>query len=278
MTQFMNKLYFFILTVFLVACSSTEKVVQENVKLERKKTNDLIAVLDSISSIRPNFFYAKMSTSFQDTNSNLKFKTSLRMVKDSAMNLLFTYAKIPVANAIISTDSLTIVNKKNKCFINEDLGYIKETFGIDFVYQNLEELFLGLPIDFSLDQKYFQIHESNFYVISSHRKHKIKRTEKKDKKDKDKDDKDDILIKYLIDANGKELNGLRISSPSDSTEIYVDYLSKQIEKNIQVPKDVKIKVTTPRNVINVDLQYDKVEIDEPQPLILVIPEGYEQCK
>lgn len=175
----MNKLYFFILTILLVACSSTEKVIQETVKLERRKTNDLIANLDSLSAIRPNFFYAKISTDFQDTNSNLKFKTSLRMVKDSAMNLLFTYAKIPVANAIISTDSITIVNKKNKCFIHEDLGYIKETFGLDFVYQNLEELFLGLPIDFSLDQKYFQIHESNFYVISSHRKHKIKRTEKK---------------------------------------------------------------------------------------------------
>ena len=265
-----NKVISILSIILLVGCSTTGKVIDSELKLERKKTNDLVLNLDSLSQKKPSFFYAKMSTQFRDTNSSLKFKTSLRMVKDSAVNLLFTYAKIPVANSIISSDSLIIVNKKNKCFIHEDLGYIKETFGIDFVYQNLEELFLGLPIDFSLEQKYFQIHGSQNYVVSTHRKHKIKRNEKKVK--------EDIAVKYILDSTAKTLVGIKISSPSDSTEIDVTYLTRQIEKNYPLPKDVSIKIITPRNKIEVDLEYDKVAIDEPQPLILVIPEGYEQCQ
>jgi hypothetical protein len=27
-----------------------------------------------------------------------------------------------------------------------------------------------------------------------------------------------------------------------------------------------------------ELRYDKIEINQPQPLFLVIPEGYEECK
>ncbi len=265
-----NKVISILSIILLVGCSTTGKVIDSELKLERKKTNDLVLSLDTLSQKKPSFFYAKMSTQFRDTNSSLKFKTSLRMVKDSAVNLLFTYAKIPVANSIISSDSLIIVNKKNKCFIHEDLGYIKETFGIDFVYQNLEELFLGLPIDFSFEQKYFQIHDSQNYVVSTHRKHKIKRNEKKVK--------EDIAVKYILDSSAKTLVGIKISSPSDSTEIEVGYLTRQIEKNYSLPKDVNIKITTPRNKIEVELEYDKVAIDEPQPLILVIPEGYEQCQ
>ena len=170
--------------IFLVqGCAASRVIIDEDVKLERKKTNELVFFLDSISEKKPSFLYSKIATEYSDTNQNVRFKTSLRMVKDSAINLLFTYAKFPVANAIISTDSLTIVNKRVKCFIHQDLSYIKASFGVDFVYPNLEEVFLGLPLDFDIEQKYFQIHQPNYYVISSHRKNKMKRGEKKDKED-----------------------------------------------------------------------------------------------
>ena len=258
------------LFLFLEGCITSQNVIGENVKLEREKTNDLIFFLDSISDKKPFFFYAKIATDYSDTSKSLRFKTSLRMVKDSAMNLLFTYAKFPVANAIISKDSLTIVNKRTKCFIHQDLSYIKESFGIDFVYSNLEEVFLGLPLDFDVDQKYFQIHQSNYYVISSHRKNKIKRGEKKDK--------EDIFVKYFIDQEMSSLAGMYISSPSDSTEIFVEYKSRELVEEYLLPKEVNINVITPRNNIKIALEYDKAEVNQPQPLILVIPSGYEHCK
>jgi hypothetical protein len=258
------------LIFLLEGCASSREIIDEDVKLERKKTNDLVFFLDSISEKKPSFLYSKIGTEYSDTNQNLRFKTSLRMVKDSAINLLFTYAKFPVANAIISTDSLTIVNKRAKCFIQQDLSYIKESFGVDFVYPNLEEVFLGLPLDFDTEQKYFQIHQPNYYVISSHRKNKMKRGEKKDK--------EDLFIKYFIDKDITSLSGMYISSPSDSTEIFIEYKSRELVGEYLLPKEVNINVITPRNNIKIALDYYKAEVNEPQPLILVIPSDYEQCQ
>ena len=268
MNQFTRLVYSIFLGALLFSCA-TSKIAVEEEKLERRKTADLLHVLDSIAIRKPDFFYSKITTEYSDTNRNINLKTSLRMVKDSAINLLITYMKLPIVNSIISKDSLTIVNKKDKCFINKDLSYIKDNFGIDFNYKNLEELFLGLPLDYVSEHKYFQIHEPYNYIISSHRKHKIKRTEKKAKAD--------LVIKYFINKEMNHLKRIEISSPSDSTSINVDYNEREVIEAFTLPKVVQIKIKTPRNSITLDLTYEKSEVNQKQPLILVIPEGYEKC-
>ena len=268
MNQYIKLVYCVFLSAIFISCS-TPKAVVEEIKLERRKTADLLYILDSISIKKPDFFYSKITTEYSDTNRHVNLKTSLRMVKDSAINLLITYMKLPIVNSIISKDSLTIVNKRDKCYIKKDLSYIKDNFGIDFNYKNLEEIFLGLPLDYDSGQKYFQIHEPYNYIISSHRKHKIKRTEKKAK--------DDLVIKYFINKEMNHLKKMEISSPSDSTSINLEYNEREVIDAFTLPRVVKIIIKTPRNNITVDLTYEKSEVNQKQPLILVIPEGYEKC-
>ncbi len=268
MSPSIKLIFCFLASLFLVSCASTQMI--EEVKLERRKTNDLIHVLDSISIKKPEFFYSKITTEYSDTNRNINLKTSLRMVKDSAINLLVTYMKLPIANAIISIDSLLVVDKRNKCYISKDLSYIKENFGIDFNYKNLEELFLGLPLDYDRNQKYFQIHEPTNYIISSHRKHKIIRFEKKSK--------EDLHIKYYLNNEANHLKRTEVSSPSDSIDIFVDYRTREFIDGFNLPKEVFIQIKSPRNRILIELTYEKSEINQRQPLILVIPEGYEKCE
>ena len=104
----------FILSIFcgvmFVACGTT-KVLN---KVSRKKTNELTARLDSISKNIPNTFYTKISTEFKDTNQQLSFKTSIRLVKDSAMTALVTYLGIPVVNSLVTKDTLAFTLKKEK--------------------------------------------------------------------------------------------------------------------------------------------------------------------
>ena len=73
------------------------------------------------------------------------------------------------------------------------------------------------------------------------------------------------------------LKRMEISSPSDSTSINVDYSEREVIETFTLPKIVQIKIKTPRNNITVDLTYEKSEVNQKQPLILVIPEGYEKC-
>lgn len=262
-------------TLLLFASCAKKLTEVEKEKLPRKKAQELIEVMDSLSHRKPGFFYTKISTDFTDTNRSISFKTSIRMVKDSAINTLITYAKIPVINSIITTDTVTIVNKRDKCYIIQSLSYIKENFGIDFNYKNLEELILGMPLDYDTTQKYFQINDPYNYTISSHKKRDIKKLERQDRHEPEKED---IIIKYYLTDDAHGLKGMHIESPSDSTTIKVDYLTREMVQNYNIPKTVNIVITSPRNQMRIALDYDKAEIDQPQPLFLVIPEGYEKCE
>ena len=269
MIQYIKTTGFLLFVILFTSCAKIE-TREKFVKLERKKTGDLLDKLDSISLQKPDFFYTKISTDYSDTTKNLSFKTSIRMVKDSAINILITYAKIPIINSMITKDSLTVVNKRDKCVIKKDLTYIKETFGIDFNYKNLEEIILGLPLDYDVEQRYFQISDPYNYVVSSHRKHKIKRNER--------NAKEDIVIKYFLDSTATELTSMQVFSPSDSTEIKIEYKSRELIDSYLLPKDVYIQAFTPRNNIIIQMTYEKSEVNQRQPLIVVIPEGYEKCE
>ena len=269
--QKLTSLILFISATLLFSCS--QKTVGEiPEKIERKKTSELVSVLDSLSLQKPTTFYSKISTKYRDTTQNISFKTSVRMVKDSALSALITYASIPIYNSILTPDSLTILNKRSKCFTKTKLNYIKDNFGIAFDYKNVEELLLGMPLAYDIDQKYFQIHDQNNYIVSSHRKREIKRSDKKEKL------QDDIIIKYYLSNDLKSLNKLEIESKSDTARIQVNFISRQMVDNYNVPNEVFIKVFTPRNEIQVEMNYDKVEINVTQQLFLVIPEGYEVCE
>lgn len=263
------------LTLFLISCSKKLVIINPE-RLDRKKTPELVHTLDSLFLLRPTFFYSKISTQFQDTNQNVSFKTSIRMVKDSATNALITYAAIPIFNTMLTKDSLTILNKRSKCYSKSKLSALKDNFGYDFDYKNIEEIILGLPVAYDTNQKYFQIHDPFNYILSSHRKKEIKRNDRP--RPNRRNETNEIIIKYFLTADAKGLKKMEIESPDDSTKIFVEYISREMVDNFNIPKEVTVNVKTPRNNIFVNLTYEKIEINQPQPLFLVIPENYEICE
>lgn len=290
------------LLVFLASCAR-RPVADKPIKLEKRKTIELIHAMDSLSGVRPNSFYTKIKCHFSDTNRRVSFKTSIRAVKDSAINPIITYAGIPIVNSLIRKDSLFISNRKDKCKILTNMGYIKEAFGVDFDYRNIEELLLGLPVAYDTTQKYFQINDPYNYIISSHRKRIIRRenrdentNNRNNRHDKDKDNnrdnnnprrdrnandedngEDNVIIRYFLHPSLKSINRMVIDSPEDTTHISVDYLSRDTVDTYLLPKEVVIDIVTPRNHIVLSMDYDKTEINTPQEIYFVIPEEYGNC-
>lgn len=280
------------LALLLVLGSCARRPIAEKpIKLEKRKTSELIHVMDSLSVIRPNSFYTKIKCHFSDTNRRISFKTSIRSIKDSIINPIITYAGIPIVNSIIRRDSLFISNRKDKCAIRTNMDYIKESFGVDFDYRNIEELLLGLPVAYDTTQKYFQINDPYNYIISSHRKRVI-RKENKNKHDKDglnlhprrngnentdEEGEDNVMIRYFIHPSLKSISRLVIDSPDDTTHISVDYIDRDTVDTYLLPKEVIIDIVTARNHIVLTMDYDKTEINTPQEIYFVIPEEYGDC-
>ncbi len=302
-TQFIKFLSLIGIVCALFSCRDRELDPKPE-RVKNKKTEELVLVLDSLKELRPNHLYTKIKTTYADTNQTVSFKTSLRITKDSAVSALITKANIPVAHALVRPDSVLIGNKLQNCFIKKDLSYFKEAFGVDFSYRDIEQLILGLPIGFDTTQTYFQINDNDQYIISSKKKHQVKRVLKEDKdkdrdkeKDKERDkekererereerererhnrkDDNDIIIQYYINGNLSALNRIFIDSPQDTTSINIQYQTRDSVENYLIPHDVIIEIKTPRNNVYIELRYDKTEVNKPEEIVFVIPEDYEEC-
>lgn len=279
MIRYLTSSITLLLLVALASCA--KKMTEGPEKLPRVKEKDLLLALDSMSLVKPDFLYTKIDTRFSDKNQTVNFKTSLRLQADSALNAIITYAGIPMVTAMVTMDSVKISNKRDKCYILENLDYFKENFGIDFSFSNIEELLLALPLDYSPDEKYFQIHDPYNYIISSHRKSQLRRSERGRldvRGNGREEDQDDIIIKYYLANDLHGLKRIEIESIQDSATVKVDYKSYQENKGFVIPKVVLVDITSANNHIIIEMEYDRAEVNEPREMIIVIPESYERCK
>ena len=168
----LNKLTGCIVLVFLtVGCAkqwSDSEVKPE--KLPKLKQKEFIAILDSISRSAPTYMYTKLKVSYKGADNKGSFKTTLKSVKDSAVSAVVSFARIPVFSALIDTSTLTILNKKDKCFSVQALSEFSKTIGVDLALYNIEEVVFGHAIGYSKDNKYHMLNDSYHYILSTHRK------------------------------------------------------------------------------------------------------------
>lgn len=239
-------------------------------KLPKAKDGELMAVLDSMSRQEFDYFYLKIATKYEDTTMKISFKTSIRFIDDSLLNTMITYAKIPIMNSTISPDSVIISDKREKCYIKKSTDYIKESFGVDFNFHNVEELVMGLPLGYDSTVRYYQMPSTDGYVISSHRKKDIKKNERKGMRE--------VITTYTLSQDLKELKRVEIESPADSTTIYIDYKVHQFVEGYLLPKEVDVLVVTPSQEIIVELIYKKARVNEVETIHFVIPEKFGPCE
>ncbi|HLW30133.1 MAG TPA: DUF4292 domain-containing protein [Brumimicrobium sp.] len=271
MLRIITKLIFLsVLLTSLASCGAKRNADDEtNERLPKIKEEVLIDRLDSLSKQRPQHFYTKLSSRYTDSQYNVSFKTSIRMRTDSAFHALITFARIPIYNTMVTPDTLTIVDKRNNCYIQEGMAYLKHTFNVDFQHKNVEELILGMPIAWDDKMEYHQIKDPYNYIISSETKRNIRKLESEDQ---------EVIIRYYMSNDAKSLRKVIIDSPKDTTTISINYYDREMIENYSIPIEGDINVKTPREDIYIDFKYNKSSVNDPRTLYLAIPNKYERCE
>lgn len=260
------------LSFSLFSCSKKIGELRDN-ESDTSANVNWMKILDSLSMKKPDFFYAKMESEFKSNTSNYNFKTSLRMVKDSAMNALITYASVPILNSVITPDSATIVNKKDKCYQKESIEMLKSVVGVDFSYSNFEEIFLGLPIDFDSTRSYNVFSDDNHVLVSNLSKKQWKKRNNLDALEM----KENMYYTYIMDPNKKILQGMHIYRPSEEANISLNLEGRTDIEGFQIPVKTILNIQLRTNTILIQLDYNKAEVNQPQDFVFKIPEGYEKC-
>ena len=234
-------------------------------KLPKVKDAVLLETLDSLSNQTFTCFYSKLSTQYKDSSRNVSFKTSLIMVQDSAIGAIIKVANIPFVFAVITKDSVKMTHRQDRCYTLQSIDFLKESFGVSFTHRNMEELLMGFPIAYNEESKYDRVKDPYAYILSSQLK-------------KDGDSGDELTIYHEFNSSVDQLKSTRLESLSDSTEIKIDYLTRQFVDGYSVPETVNIVIRTPKQEITIELEYRKARVNEPETIHFVIPESYEPCK
>lgn len=256
------------LAVLIASCSPKGMLTED--KLEKLSNDELTHVLDSLSSIEYDWFYSKIATNYHDTAMNVSFKTSVRIRKDSLLHTLITYARIPVYSTLLTNDSITMVDKRAKCVMNESLDYFRKEYAMEVQYENAEEMFFGAPIAYDKELKYYRVNDPYAYTMSSHRKRDIKRNERKDKRE--------IVTSYSLSSDLTTLLSQKIESPYDTSVVVINYTEREMVDGFNVPKKVEITIYTPRQEIKVEMDYKKTRVNHSEKIHFIVPDKYEECK
>lgn len=154
--------YLFLAAILFAGCTSTKRVIN-NVIAPRDTTT---AVADKSSSeailfastakanIKKNTidfktFSAKIKVDSQDGNGkNPDITAVIRIVKDSAIwiSLTATFLNVEVYRALITKDSVILMDKREKTVQYRSLDYLQEVTKIPFDFKTLQNLLLGNPV------------------------------------------------------------------------------------------------------------------------------------
>lgn len=266
------KLFLVLSLVFLASsCAKKNLEVMSPVIEYKIKDRALAKTLDSLSLIKPKYFYSKIKIDYKDNVHDISFKTSLKIVADSALNAIVTKIGVPIVNGLITTDSIKILNILGKCFTNNSWGDYRKLLNIEIDYLNLENILLGRPLTDAFNQKYFVEKEEYEVALNNSRKESYLYLPQ------DSLPKSNLILNYILTTDLKNLSETRIFSANDSTEIQIQYLSRELVAGFNLPNNAIISLSKPGYKLILKLEYEKMAGNEKNEIIFVIPEKYEVC-
>lgn len=157
--------FFVALTVFICSCRSTKNI---QTAITKKDTTAIITVPvkdageDSMAIIRENYkaiqdkridfttFSAKVDVDYEDAEGKkYDVNANIRMYKDSLIWVSVTaILGIEGLRALITKDSVKLLDKQNKVYIARSVSYLQEITALPLTLSSLQDLLVGNPVFF----------------------------------------------------------------------------------------------------------------------------------
>lgn len=259
-----------IIFLSIFGCSPAKKIINTAIRpkdslkvISNVPTDNGINLADSIKKelskniIDFKTFSAKIKVETEDNSGkNPDISAVVKMVKDSAIwvSLTATFLNVEVFRAYITRDSVTLLDKREKTVQYRSLDYLQVVTEIPFDFESLQNLILGNPIFFKIDNATFQKNE-NFMLASSSGE----------------------FFKHLLSLKAENLQVLHsklddvnpgMHRTADLT--YGDYINTD---GLQFSTD-RIVIIAEKNKITAHLNYKQVEFNKELQLSFSVPKNY----
>ena len=254
-SSFINYLLLLLFIGSIASCKSKKAIVDD--------TKD-VAVETFVNKVQanafhPEWFKAKAQLQYKENGRGLSF-TSTIISKDK--EFLWLNGKkffIEGARILIKPDSIFAVDKINKKFVSDDMGWVAREYELSSLLgeavslNHLQDIFIGNPILDIIPYSNLSNKEADVLLTG---------------------EQDGYASQLIIDPNSLETKRFSFSQGENNMTVkYSDY--RPVNGNHSVAYKREVLIERPgEGDLELTIQYDNIIIDEPQPIKFNIPSNY----
>jgi len=286
-----------VLAFVLLGCTAQQKISRLTDIKKEKAPFLMEQLLDN--QLQFEWFSAKVGTKVKLQGKTTKFKSNIRIRKDSAIWVSMSPGVgIEAARVLITTDSVKFINKINKTYFFASISELNERLNTDLDYKILEDFIAGRAVGFDPEEKYkATIDTTARYLLTSKNPRKVRRAVEMEGDPSDEDTtlgitvdenrlqramgnlaEDDLFIfQYWLNAENYRLEEIRINDLRLNGVIEINYSEfEALEDGQQFPHKSSMYVTDKVQSIEIDFEFSKVKLNKPASFPFRISDKYER--
>jgi hypothetical protein len=250
----LNKLLILFCVLAILSCKAKKQLVVSPKSTER--TDPAISKLNTIKSGQTNFttFSGKARTKLEINGSSNDVTLNIRIQKGQKIWVSITaIAGIEVARALITPDSLFVINKLQGIYVRKPFSYIYSLTSKQVDYSSLEAIFVGNAIPQLLNENAKMQADSGRTILSGNLQ--------------------DLVYKVIIGSDMR-VTHTELANQAEGQSLIVDNAVLIPAENRVVPSQINMSSTTSTKKVKMNLHYIKADFDLPLEYPFSIPSRY----
>lgn len=239
--------------LLLTACNASRRAQKS--KLKPKSEKVLMKRLLS-NQVKADWLGAKAKISYRDKYMKESFTGYIRLKKDSAIWMSFKKFSIEGARALITPDSIFLLDRLNNQYLAKPFSYAQKEYGLPVGFQGLQAMLLGNPVFFS-NESVASV-DSNRYVLAQKT--------------------DNIATKYWLERGTfllREFMADDFRNKRELTYMASDYQLLPDKQNFSYFRRFNLN-SADLGKLQVNVDFSKVEIDVPQKMPFSVSSRYKK--
>ncbi|WDF55933.1 DUF4292 domain-containing protein [Mucilaginibacter sp. KACC 22063] len=248
--------------IILASCHSKKQLVKRQADSSAVRTdNAASAVKNKINAIKSKqvsftTFSGKAKTKLNVNGNSNDVTMNIRIQKNQKIWVSITAViGIEVARALITPDSILVINKLQSVYIKKPFSYIYTYASRQVNYKTVESLLVGNAIPELLNEN-GKLEPSNGNVVIDGQLQ-------------------DLLYKLIIGPDLK-VTSTDLSNQSAGQSLHIDNSAFVQADGRVIPSEIAFSSTVKNKTIQADLKYSKTEFDQPLDFPFSIPSRFSQ--
>jgi hypothetical protein len=260
-----------IILIFLFACRTTKKIVDNPSATLKLKGAEVIQVFDSVQAKEFLFSYlsAKAEVSYTDkSGETTSFDINLRICHDSLIWISITpLLGIELARVMINKDSVIVLDRLHKQYLKRDFLYFEDLWKTNVNYEMIQSVIVGNYFQYLGKEKIKSVYDEEPYMIlSTLNKRQVKRAAE------EKDPSKPVVQDFWIDGNYRIAKS-KITDDKQNRYVEATYSNFMNVNGYLFAKSLVVTLASSTPTI-INVEYSKVSNLDSLQLPFSIPDKY----